>query len=101
MATVASWRAEHRPPTPQREDARVYIVYFEGSTPINLADEWDAVILADNLFLVRTAASRSRLYHAVKRRLRPDQLLVAPLADDPKFMGMAAGALKWVRNAPS
>lgn len=79
----------------------MYIVYVKGAAPISLAEEWDAVVLADNLFLVRTAASRSRLYHAVKRRLRPDRLLVAPLADDPKFMGMAAGALKWVRSAPS
>lgn len=55
--------------------------------------------LADGLSLVRTDRTRSQLYHDVKRRTRPEKLLVAPLADDPKFMGMEEGALKWLRGA--
>ena len=53
--------------------------------------------LAPGLYVVSSWDTRSRLYHAVKHRWRPRRLLVAPLADAPKFHGMAPGALKWVR----
>ncbi|GAD58472.1 MULTISPECIES: hypothetical protein [Brevundimonas] len=45
-----------------------------------------------------SALSRSRLYHRIKRQLPPDTaFLVAPLADAPKFKGMASGALTFTR----
>lgn len=53
--------------------------------------------LDDGLYLVRSDRTRSQLYHDVKRRTSPEKLLVAPLSDEPKFKGMAAGALKWLR----
>lgn len=55
--------------------------------------------LRPDLYLVQTGLTRSRLYHAIKRKLPPDTaLLVAELAKAPKFKGMADGALKWVRG---
>jgi hypothetical protein len=53
-----------------------------------------AVELDDGLFLVRTDLTRSQLYHAVKRRIAPGRLLVAPLLAPPKFKGMKRGAAK-------
>lgn len=37
------------------------------------------------------------LYHSLKAAHHPGRLLMAPLADDPKFKGMADGALKTLR----
>ncbi|MFN3537699.1 MAG: hypothetical protein ACK4Y4_09655 [Brevundimonas sp.] len=55
--------------------------------------------LADGLYLVVSALSRSRLYHRIKRQLPPDTaFLVAPLAEAPKFKGMASGALSFTRT---
>ena len=56
--------------------------------------------LSDGLFLVRSERTLSRLYHAIKHQLpEGTALIVAPLEGSPKFKGMAAGALKWVRDA--
>ncbi|MEQ9638783.1 MAG: hypothetical protein RIM84_02075 [Alphaproteobacteria bacterium] len=55
--------------------------------------------LRHDLYLIDTTLTRSRLYHQIKHLLPPDTpLLVAPLADTPKFKGMGAGALNWVRD---
>jgi hypothetical protein len=55
------------------------------------------------LWLVRSGLTRSRLYHRVKRQLpEGTALLCAPLGDEPggwpKFKGMDAGALRWLRE---
>lgn len=68
-----------------------------GETLAPLADELDATLLSDTAMLVRTGETQSRLYHFVKRRLSPERLFVGRLADHPKFKGMKAGALKWLR----
>ena len=52
---------------------------------------------------MRSPLSRSKLYHRIKWQLPGDAALAcAPLADDPdgwpKFKGMAAGALAWLRG---
>lgn len=73
----------------------LYLVHLEPAP--DTAASADAVLLAPGLYLVETTMSRSRLYHAWKRRHTPQRLLVAPLADAPKFKGMAPGALAWVR----
>ena len=78
----------------------LYLAWFDAGEED--APEFDLhaehVALRDGLYLFRTALTRSKLYHAIKRRLPDDApLLVAPLADAPKFKGMADGALKWVR----
>lgn len=62
----------------------------------------DGKQLARGLYLIRSNLSRSKLYHRLKSQLpHGAALLVAPLADDPKFKGMNAGALSWIRETPS
>jgi hypothetical protein len=85
--------------------ARLYLVWHEPvrpEEPIN----WngDAFALNNQLWLVRSELSRSRLYHAIKWQLpKGVALMVAPLDDRPegwpKFKGMEAGALAWLRTA--
>ena len=48
----------------------------------------------DGLYVIDSSQTRSQLYHAVKRRLSPDSLLVAPLSDLPKFKGMKEGSTR-------
>lgn len=57
----------------------------------------DSFELAPGLHLVASTLTRSQLYHRIKREVAPGRLLVAPLADAPKFKGMAPGALRWLR----
>lgn len=59
----------------------------------------EAVALGPRLFVCTTDASQSRLYHAVKKQL-PDgtPLFVGMLSERPKFMGMADGSTKAVRE---
>lgn len=85
----------------------LYLVWHRAtsapSTDRPIVWQSDAYPLNDGMWLVRSELTRSRLYHLVKRQL-PDgsALLVAPLgdrpADWPKFKGMAAGALAWLRG---
>lgn len=81
---------------------QLYLVWLdgaEGEVPEpGETDDPALMALGDGLFLVRTDETRSQLYHAVKHRARPSKLLVAPLDGPPKFKGLAAGALKWVRG---
>lgn len=56
------------------------------------------VPLGSGLYVCYSALTRSRFYHALKAAHHPARLLVAPLADDPKFKGMAEGALKVLRQ---
>lgn len=76
----------------------VYLVYLETDRPARIADAFEVFELVPGLFLIETRQTRSQLYHAVKRRFAPERLLVAPLSDAPKFKGMAAGAVKWLRR---
>ena len=77
---------------------QLYLVYVETSTTPPPDPAPDLVALAPGLYLTESAQTRSQLYHALKRRLAPGRLLVAPLAGDPKFKGMRAGALAWLRG---
>ncbi|WP_122465663.1 hypothetical protein [Brevundimonas lutea] len=55
-------------------------------------------VLAPGLHLVVSALDRSRLHHRIKRQLPADAaLLVAPLAEAPKFRNMSRGVLKFTR----
>lgn len=85
----------------QSADETLYLVWYAGEADSGSAgtapDDPSVRRLGDGLFLVRSERTRSQLYHDVKRRTRPRKLLVAPLADAPKFMGLADGALKWLR----
>ncbi|TDK24366.1 hypothetical protein E2F46_08770 [Luteimonas aestuarii] len=75
----------------------LYLVQLE-PPPEAVSPPDDMVRLAPGLYLVESTASRSRLYHAWKRRHQPRRLLVAALADAPKFKGMQPGALAWLRR---
>lgn len=75
--------------------SRLHLVAIATEIPDDAA--WDAVKLDEGLYLIRGALTRSQLYHALKRRLDPQRLLVAPLAEGPKFKGLKPGALKAAR----
>lgn len=77
---------------------RLYLVYLETDAPPDAATVADMTELRPGLYLVESAQTRSRLYHAIKRRLTPTRLLVAPLAEAPKSKGMAAGVQRWLRG---
>jgi hypothetical protein len=58
----------------------------------------DLFELRPGLLLVDSGLHLSPLYHRIKWALPPGSaLLVAPLAGPPKFKGMDAGAVKWLR----
>lgn len=79
-------------------DETLYLVWHAApEAEVELGEDRHA--LAPGLFMARSARSRSKLYHAVKRQLPADTaLLVAALDEAPKFKGMAAGAMKWARG---
>ena len=75
----------------------LYLVHLDVDVAAHPDPSPDLVELAPGLYLTESTRSRSQVYHAIKWRLQPRRLLVAPLADDPKFMGMKPGVLKWLR----
>lgn len=75
----------------------LYLVYVRDTFP-EQSPLLGGVELEPGLYLVRTEQTRSQLYHAIKRRVLPSVLLVAPLSDLPKFKGMRAGATKAVEG---
>lgn len=75
----------------------LYLVHLDVDVAAHPEPSPDLVELAPGLYLTESTRTRSQVYHAIKWRLQPGRLLVAPLADDPKFMGMAPGVLKWLR----
>ncbi|MBB6425718.1 hypothetical protein [Sphingopyxis sp. JAI128] len=88
--------------TPMPDAQTLFLVYADVAAssegPVHLPG--DAFMLADTLFLVRSDLTRSELYHQVKLGLPTDAaLLVAPLADAPKFRRLHRGALKWLRES--
>ena len=79
----------------------VYLAYFDSSGADQEGFEQESTCkrLAEGLYFVDTAETRSRLYHRIKRRLSKDAaLLVAPLDQAPKFKSLEDGALKWIRR---
>lgn len=91
----------------QRDMASLYLVWHEPlpgpAQDCPIVWQGDAHPLTDEMWLVRSELTRSRLYHLVKKQLPGGSaLMVAPLNDRPsgwpKFKGMAAGALAWLRR---
>ena len=79
------------------EDRQAYLVHIDHAVDITFPAK-QVCELADGLYLVVSALTRSRLYHRIKRQLPPGTaFLVAPLADAPKFKGMSRGALAFTR----
>lgn len=92
---------------PSRDDPEdetgLYLLWHDPAADLQPDFEGDAHPLAEGLWLVRSRLTRSKLYHRIKRQLPAGTALAcAPLADDPagwpKFRGMAAGALAWLRD---
>jgi hypothetical protein len=55
--------------------------------------------VADDLFLIESSASLSRVYHELKWSLpAAAALLVAPLTTRPKLVRVASGTLSWIRR---
>lgn len=79
----------------------LYLVHLDIDVAAHPDPSPDLVELAPGLYLAESARTRSQVYHAIKRRFSPRRLLVAPLADDPKFKGMAPGVLAWLRSRRS
>ena len=75
-----------------------YLVFAEGADSAALHANFDAVRLREDLFIVYAAMTRSEVYHAVRDLTAPGALMAAPLAAHPKFRGMDAGALKWLKQ---
>ncbi len=83
----------------------LYLLWFDspGGLPDGFDFHGDAHVLANDLWLIRSDLTRSKLYHRIKWQLPADTpILLAPLDDNregwPKFKGMEAGALKWLRS---
>lgn len=87
------------------DETSLYLIWHEpGAAPSQPLDLYgDGHPLAEGLWLVRSALTRSELYHRIKWQL-PDctPLACAPLTDEPgnwpKFKGMEAGALAWLKG---
>ena len=87
------------------DETSLYLIWHEpGAAPSQPLDlHGDGHPLAQGLWLVRSALTRSKLYHRIKWQLpEGTALLCAPLADEPegwpKFKGMEAGALAWLKG---
>ena len=76
----------------------LYLVYLEAPPLRDPSATADMIELMPGLYLVETGQTRSQLYHSLKRRFDPVRLLVAPMAQAPKFKGMAPGVQKWLRG---
>lgn len=84
----------------------LYLVWYQASAPSAAGPivwDGDAHSLNDMMWLVRSERSCSALYHETKWQLpKGAALMVAPLDDRPacwpKFKGMDAGALAWLRG---
>ncbi|WP_324262687.1 hypothetical protein U4960_06140 [Altererythrobacter sp. H2] len=91
-------------PDPAAEPSLYLIWHDPGAAPARPLDlHGDGYPLAGGLWLVRSALTRSRLYHRIKWQLpEGTPLACAPLADEPdgwpKFRGMEPGALAWLRG---
>ncbi|MXO49110.1 hypothetical protein GRI69_12655 [Erythrobacter vulgaris] len=87
------------------DETSLYLIWHEpGAAPSQPLDlNGDGHPLAEGLWLVRSALTRSKLYHRIKWQLpEGTALLCAPLADEPenwpKFKAMEAGALAWLKG---
>jgi hypothetical protein len=79
------------------EPACLYLVHWRGANCERPPGD-DVFTLGPGLFLIQSGATRSQVYHAIKRACAPDALLVAPLDAAPKFKGYESGALTWLRE---
>ena len=77
----------------------VYLAWTGAPLPEDLPGPWEEVrVLTDDLALVASRDTLSRVYHELKWSL-PDgtALLVTPVDRTPKLKGMPAGTQSWLR----
>ena len=82
-------------------DLVLYLGWVEGDDLEEVPDgPWEAgFVLRPGLLLVRSRQTRSEVYHGLKYSVPEGRaVLVAPLADGPKFKGMVSGAQAWLRD---
>jgi len=59
----------------------------------------ELTVLRPGLVLIDSPATRSEVYHGFKHHLPPETgVLVAPLADAPKWSRLAPGTGTWLRE---
>ncbi|ERJ18542.1 hypothetical protein SSPSH_002648 [Salinisphaera shabanensis E1L3A] len=80
------------------ETPRFYLVFAESADENALMENFDAIRLREDMFIVYASMTRSEVYHAVRDLTDPNALMAAPLAAHPKFRGLAPGALKWLKQ---
>jgi hypothetical protein len=82
----------------------LYLAYLDGhDLEVDVAGPWrELQALRPGLVFVDSDQTRSVVYHALKDHLpEGTPLLVAELHEPPKFKGMAAGSLRWIRERSS
>lgn len=78
---------------------QIFLVYTLDASKAfeEIARNYDAWEAGPGLWFISWDDSLSRLYHALKRALKPRQsFLVAPLTERPKFKNLSAGSLAWI-----
>lgn len=77
----------------------LYLAHLDHDLAVDVDGPWRQLWpLRPGLLFVDSDASRSSVYHALKRQAPAGTaLLVAELTEPPKFKGMAPGSLAWVR----
>lgn len=79
----------------------LYLVHFDSAEPdaARLEHSVDRFALKEGLWLIASDLDQSKLYHLIKRHLPHHAgLIVCEAGRPPKFKGMRAGALAWLRK---
>lgn len=80
---------------------QLYLVHYRLAPGAELSEldfHGDGQVLADDLLLIASDLSQSKLYHRIKWQLpQGTPLIVGTLSGAPKFKGMASGAVAWLR----
>lgn len=77
----------------------VYLAWTDAVVDVRTPGPWASMHrVTDDLVLIESSESLSRVYHELKWSLDAGSaLLVAPLAARPKFARVASGTLTWIR----
>jgi hypothetical protein len=78
----------------------VFLAWTDSVVDLDAPGPWTSMHrVADDLVLIDSSESLSRVYHELKWSLAGGSaLFVAPLASRPKLARVASGTLAWVRT---
>jgi hypothetical protein len=78
----------------------VFLAWTDSVVDVTMPGPWVSMHrVADDVVLIETSASLSRVYHELKWSLPAGgALLVAPLTTRPKLARVATGTLTWIRT---